>query len=231
MIAFVYALPEESRGLVGALADRARIGCSRDFLGRLGDREVVVLHTGMGVARARERFARLRNEHGKIRCVISAGYAGGLDPSLASGALLLGENYSDPRLLGIARQTLGNRCRVGALATSKAMLETCAAKAEVAKQTGALAVEMETAAIAEICREANLPLLSVRVISDTAGEELAVPFSVCFDSVRERPRTAALLGFLLAHPSRIPGFTRFVLTVSRAQRVLTAALLELAGAV
>lgn len=163
--------------------------------------------------------------------MISAGYAGGLDPSLASGDLLLGGNYSDPRLLAIARQTLGNRARAGALATSETMLETCAAKAEAAKRTGALAVEMETAAIAQSCREINLPLLSVRVVSDTANEELAVPFSVCFDSVRERPRTAALLGFLLTHPARIPRFTRFVRSITRAQRVLTAALLELAAAV
>jgi adenosylhomocysteine nucleosidase len=108
-------------------------------------------------------------------------------------------------------------------------LETPQAKAEFAKATGAVAVDMETATIAEQCRERGVPLLSIRVISDTARQELPVPFSVCFDVEKERPRVGALLAFLLRHPSRIRAFIRFVRTVGRARRLLSGALLDLVG--
>ena len=244
MIAFVFALPDESRNLVRALNGLAVSGAPAgpssphiagfprrpDIRGRLGSRDVLVVHTGMGMARACERMTRLTQEQPEIECVVSAGYAGGLDPGIPIGVPVLGENCSDPGLLAAAKTVLGERCLAGCLATSDAVLETCAAKTEFARQTGAIAVDMETAAVAEVCRGWGVPMLSVRVISDGVGEELAVPFSVCFDPETERPRPLALMGFLARRPWRIPAFAKFVGGINRARRDLTGILLELAAA-
>ena len=229
MIAITFALPEESKDLTQALCHPACTGSliPRAILGNLGSREVLVVHTGMGSERTREQIARLWKDHPKgIQCVISAGYAGGLDPKLPAGAIILAENYSDPELLAAARATLGEGCSVVTMKSIDSALETCAEKAGLASATGAAAVDMETATIAALCRDHGTPLLSMRVISDSACEELAVPFSVCFDARTQCPRTASLLWFLARHPSRIPGFVQFVTGINRARRKLTHALLE-----
>jgi adenosylhomocysteine nucleosidase len=227
MIAITFALPEESRDFAGSLRHPGVTGAPscEALLGNTGAGECLLFHTGMGQARARERVARLLREH-PVKRLISAGYAGGLDPALAAGSLFLARNYSDSRWLAQAQAALKGRARIGVLATAPNVLETRDEKARFARQTGADAVDMETAAIHALCLEHGVPMLSLRVISDPAGEELTVPFSVCFDAVTERPRPAALLGFLLRNPSRVTGFIQFALRMSRVRGVLTDALLR-----
>ena len=228
MIAVVFALPEESQDLTRALSNAARVGAPElaAVSGTLGQTPVLVVHTGMGQARALRGMQRLWDEF-RVQHVVSAGFAGGLDPQLQSGALLLGENHSNPELLSIAQSVFEERAVTGMLATGDAVLETVAAKAEFARQSGAAAVDMETAAVSGFCREHGIAILSIRVISDTAHDELPVPLSVWFDVAKQRPRPLALVAFLLRRPLRIPGFVRFVLSVNRARRVLTAGLIEL----
>ncbi|MEI6351893.1 MAG: hypothetical protein WCP06_12400 [Verrucomicrobiota bacterium] len=228
MIAVLFALPEESQDLVRALKHRARVGSAElaAVRGTLGAHEIVVAHTGVGRKRADAGMRRLWAEHHPDQ-VISAGFAGGLDPRLPKGALLLADSFSSPELLYTAQSLLKERASSGMMATCDDVLETPQAKTEFARQSGAEAVDMETAAVAAFCMETGVPLLAIRAISDTASDELPVPFSVWFDEASQRPRPLALVWFLVRHPSRIPRFVRFVQTINRARRILTGALLEL----
>jgi len=169
-------------------------------------------------------FWRRHADH-RVDCVIGAGFAGGLDLSLEAGELILANNYPD--CIAAAQAMLGNRTRVGPLVTVPSVLETPEAKAEVARESGAIAADMETATVAAFFHAKGIPFLALRTISDVAGEPIPVPSRVLFDAWAQKPRPRALLQFLLQHPSRMIPFMQFVLAIRRARKILTKALLEL----
>jgi adenosylhomocysteine nucleosidase len=200
MIVITCAVPHESADLRNALGV---------------NRAVTIAHTGIGTAAAERCVARLIAEH-HPRLLISAGYAGALDPGIAHGELFLATNFTTAELL-----TRPN-AKCGILTTQPRAAETAAEKAALARETGAQAVDMETSAIAEVCRARDVPLLSLRAISDTASAEIPVPLHVTYDLVRQRPRVAGLLAFLVRNPSRILPFARFVRGLTPAREAMTA---------
>ena len=226
-----FALPDESRDFVRLLADPLRLA-PRDHLspvaGKLCGHPVVVLHTGVGHAAACQHRLAAMLETGPFRAAISSGYAGGLAMDLRVADLLLGENHSDPGLLDAARAALrADSPHVGTLLTQPVAAETVAAKSALHADTRALAVDMETAWIASACAAANLPLLSLRVISDAADQPFPVPGHILFDAARQRPRYFALPLYLLLHPARVLPFVRFVRALPAARARLTRALTHL----
>lgn len=233
-VLFCFAVPDESRSFTRVLKKRrATRGDDPHPLptvcGEIGNRPVMVAHTGVGdTATARAYFEHLLT--GTIpppRVVISAGYAGALQPDLAVGNLVLGKNHSLPALLEAAHICLTCESpRVGVLLTELTAVETAKDKAALYATTGALAVDMETAWIAELCAQAGVPLLSLRVISDAADQDFPVPGRVLYDAVRQRPRYLALPAWLAAHPGRIAPFARFVRGLGPARATLTRALVK-----
>lgn len=226
MIAISFALPEESKGLVALLARRARQGAGPlpTITGWLGAKEVAIVHTGMGRVSAAGQLERFFAER-KPALLIAAGFGGALAPELQGADLVVGANYSDAGLVA-KMGALIERCRRGTLVTADEVIETRAAKAELAGRTGAICVDMETDEIARQCGLRHIPMLAVRAISDTAGEDLPVPARVWFDAARQRPRPAGLVGHLLLHPGKIAPFARFVRGINPARAALTRFLVE-----
>ncbi len=226
-----FAVPDESRLFAAGLENRrvARDGSHPlpTVYGELAGGPVMVVHTGVGDTRgAREHVARrLTETRSPVRAVVSAGYAGALHPGLAVGDLVLGANHSSPELLDAARLALaGESVRLAGLHTSPEAVETAGAKATLHRESGAFAVDMETAWIAEVCAAARLPILSLRVISDAADQDFPVPSQMLYDAVRQRPRYLALPGWLTLHPGRIAPFVGFVRGLGPARQRLTQAL-------
>ncbi len=190
---------------------------------------MAVVHTGVGDTPTGRLQLQAMLATADGGCwVISAGYAGGLSPGLRVGDLVLGRNYSDPGLLNVARLVLENEHpQVGTLLTQATAVERAADKAALHADTGALAVDMETAWIAEVCAEAGVPLLSLRVISDAAAQSFPVPGRILFNASRQRPRYVALPLWLLAHPSQVWPFVAFVRGLAPARARLTRSLQRL----
>ncbi len=119
-----------------------------------------------------------------IRGVISFGVAGGLDPSLKSGDVVVadevmaGENRwlagfaLNDDLIGKLTVGLGRRVVRGGLAGVEDVVVAQASKAALRNETGAAAVDMESHIAAAYAAEAGLPFAALRVISDPASRAL-----------------------------------------------------------
>ena len=104
------------------------------------------------------------------------------------------------------------------------IIESEAEREGWARETGARAVDMETAWIAAACEAHKLPLLSLRVISDTPSKPLPAPPEVLFDLEKQRPNITRLAAYLATHPAAFTHLRRFRQQIIVARRLLTAAL-------
>lgn len=167
--------------------------------GNLAGRRVAWCVAGVGRERA-ARAARLLIDGHRPRLVIAAGFAGGLDPALARGSLILpaavrGEADSTD-LLPLADAAAGGPT----LVTVDRIVHTPAGKAALAEATGAAAVDMETLAIAGVARAAGLPCRAVRVISDASADELPPDVTRLIEPQSAFRRAGSLLGTLGRRP-------------------------------
>jgi adenosylhomocysteine nucleosidase len=204
-------------GIVAALEAEARtLGPAmrrQDGLASLGDGALLVV-SGMGGELAAVAAHRLA-EAG-VSALLSFGLAGGLDPALDAGRVVL---PSEVISLGGARVATCAEWR-GRMARTIADLEPVADKAMLFRETGAAAVDMESLAIARVAAVYDLPFLAVRVIVDGAAE--ALPRAVAAAGRSGRLRILPLIGGLAAAPWDIAGLIRLARGYRTATRSLAA---------
>ena len=111
--------------------------------------------------------------------------------------------------------------------TADRVIDSAAERARLAQEHGAAAIDMETEWIAQACAAREIPMLSLRAISDTIAAPFPAPPEVLFDLERQRTNPWRLTGHLLTHPSAIVGLARFARQVALARTRLATALDEL----
>ncbi|HXA36505.1 MAG TPA: hypothetical protein VNW26_09255 [Steroidobacteraceae bacterium] len=171
-------------GVVAALEAEARtLGAAvrrRDGLSSVGDGALLAVG-GMGSALA--AIAARKLVDAGACALVSYGLAGGLDPTLSAGTVVLpgaivsrdgarlvtSAHWRDQLSLAIADQ---GPVAAGMLLTSSLPIDAVADKAAAFRETGAVAVDMESLAIAEVAAAHRLPCIAVRVIVDTAADVL-----------------------------------------------------------
>ena len=224
-------------GIVSALAAEARtLGPAARHgteLRQLSDGALLAVSgIGEGAAAAAARRLVLAG----ATALASFGMAGGLDPALICGAVLLPEEIvafdGVGSVTAISATSLQWRQRVraalpassiacgGRLLTSGRPLGRADAKAAAWRNSRAAAVDMESAAIAQVAGQAGLPFIALRVIVDTASDEL--PAAVMAASGGGRLRIGRLLAGLLRAPADTGALIRLSARYRIASRVLAA---------
>jgi len=138
---------------------------------------------GAGVLASREPAAsgqaRLAGTLAPPELVLTCGFAGGLNPDLKLGDVVF--ELSDPQLPAANSQLRAKLLAAGAkpvkIICTDRIATIVAEKIKLRAETGADAVEMESAAIQAVCAERGIPCATVRVISDTADEDLPLDFN------------------------------------------------------
>lgn len=124
---------------------------------------------------AAARAAALMIDGHRPRRLVSAGFAGGLDPALPRGCLVRPAAVTTEQAgtrIPLAHAGAGGAAAEPLVVSVTEVVATVAAKQALAARTGAAIVDMETHVIAKVAATAGLPCLGVRVVSDDASQTL-----------------------------------------------------------
>ena len=159
-----------------------------------GKTGITILHTGIGRQNAEKSLREFLATHSP-KLVLTSGFAGGLNPELKLGEVVfeisnrrdefhesqtekeIGDLIGDSWNSSLRDKLLASGAKPAKFFCGNRISTTVAEKKKLRAKTGADAVEMESAVIHAICRERGIPCATVRVISDTANEDLPLDFN------------------------------------------------------
>lgn len=206
---FVAAEPRELRGLLRHCEDVRPLDWPVRWSrgARLHGRQIVLIANGAGPERGAVAVEAARTRM-TASAVVSTGYCGALDPSLGVGDIFVATSVeSATGRFSAFVPTTPHPYSSGTLASISRVAATRAEK-ESLRSSGAGAVEMEAAGVAERVREWGKRLFVIRSVSDTADHS----FHIDFNRVLEpdgRIGTLRLLGEVVRNPmSALPELYR-----------------------
>jgi adenosylhomocysteine nucleosidase len=223
----VVALPEELSTLT---SKKIAKGCC-DFISD----SIAVAYSGAGAINARTASESLIAQ-GATR-LISWGCAAALNETLNPGDLVLADTLIDAENNPIAIQTDWHRqaknllstsatVHAGGLAESKTIVASSGDKKRLCAQTGAIALDMESVAIAKVAAQHKLPFLAIRTIADPANMDLPKAINYSLNNEGE-VALGKLLLFIALHPTELPGLIKLGLHFNAAKNTLKLAAKQL----
>ena len=245
-VGLICALPQEHAHLLTAMsASATREMAGVDFsIGELDGHSVVLSRAGMGKVNAALVATLLADRFG-CRAIAFSGVAGGLDPELRIGDVVIADRTiqhdagviegaglqvyqaghvpfinptaefgytADPSLLARVRGHLKGfaltplsrnagggdrppRIAYGTVLTGDQYLHCALTRDRLHADLGGHAVEMEGAAVSQVCESFGIPWLVIRALSDLAGSQSRFDFSAFVDEVSAQ--SAAIVRHLL----------------------------------
>lgn len=161
--------------------------------GIIGKNEVVLCESGVGKVNA-SRTTQLLIDNYDVDCIINIGCAGALKEQLNIGDIVIGKylvqhdfditkfNHdkgyipnvgikieSDKNLLGMFLNNIDSNVFVGTIATGDIFCTDKNMSLKIRNKFNADCVEMEGAAIAQVCYLCNIPFIIIRSISDVVN--------------------------------------------------------------
>jgi adenosylhomocysteine nucleosidase len=200
------------------------------YSGQIDGAEVVLLKSGIGKVNAAIGTTLLLDRF-KPSCVINTGSAGGFDPSLKVGDVVISDEVrhhdvdltvfgyeigqmarmpaaylADELLLKVAEESIAQfentACQRGLIATGDAFMSDPDHVERVRVNFPTMkAAEMEAAAIAQTCYRFDVPFLVIRALSDIAGQESNVSFDQFIETASEN--SAQMVLAIIARLSKL----------------------------
>lgn len=187
-----FAVPEEARPFQKSVVSNPHIAV-----------QVRMVVSGMGRRNAQAMIdAELKKERPGL--VLTCGYAGALNPELAMGQIVF---YADSKVPNASRlEALGGQAV--RFLHSDTIVVRAVDKARLRAESGADAVEMESSIIRAVCRDQGIPSATIRVISDTASQDMPLDFNALLtpDLKMNYLRLGAMI---LKNPQHIPTLWAF----------------------
>jgi adenosylhomocysteine nucleosidase len=216
----VVALPEELSTLTSKKIDK---GCCVFITDT-----IVLAYSGAGADNARAASELLLTQ-GAVR-LISWGCAAALSESLKPGDLILADTLIDAEgtqidihhdWIGLTDTLLSPHAKahIGSLAESLTIVATAKDKKHLHSQTGAIALDMESTAIAKVARQNDLPFLTIRTVADPVHMDLPKAINHSLNDEGD-VILAKLLAFIALHPTELPGLIKLGLHFNAAKNTL-----------
>ncbi|AJC74500.1 MTA/SAH nucleosidase [Pseudothermotoga hypogea DSM 11164 = NBRC 106472] len=187
MIAVVGVLPEEVKPLIDALSPRLQVSeiLKRPvFRGLIGTNEVLITSGCVGKVETACVVQALLDKFSPD-CVLLVGAAGALRQDILLGTLIAGTAYVEydfsPRvnvdsLINPSQEVFApllesSDVTCGIIASGDSFISSELVAKKIHENTGAICVDMDSAAAAKVCVENEKPFLSMKVIVDFAGSK------------------------------------------------------------
>ena len=214
------------------------------FIGQQAEGPYWLVHTGIGPESAKAAANAVLNRQ-PMALAISTGFAGALVPA-AIGDVIVGISVSSGWFNGAWNQMaqpiscdaaaistmravvarLGLTVRVGSVVSLSSVVCRASEKRAIGRLTGAVALDMESAALGMVAKEHGVPFMVFRTVSDLAGEDLPVDFNLFL----KPSGWVRCFGALMSHPSSLIGLNRLRRQSRLAADRLTAVCSAYAGA-
>ncbi len=177
---------------------------------------VLLAANGPGPKLAAQAVDAVR-EHAVVDGLVSTGFCGALAPGLAPCDIFVATEVLGA---GVASRPADSSrpYKTGKLLSIDRVASTIAEKTELRK-TGADAVEMEAAAVAERAEHWNIPLYIVRVVTDAADESFPLDFNQVRDPQGRFDRAKIILA-ALRRPKIFPALIQLSRRCTTAAQIL-----------
>ena len=245
MILLFYAFSREIAPFKRRLRNRAPLALDglRGFRAEIGGKEFAVVGHGIGHRRASEAARRALNSLPSAELVIGTGVVGALSSGLKPGDLVLSDRIltidgdgqmaeqviavSDSHLLTIGRSlaSAGISYSTGAILTSHRVLASGDEKRRAKENTGAIAVDMETAAIAAEATARGIPFVAIRAVLDEVDDDVVGAEMADADG---NVRPLAATSYLIRNPATMLKLPKMIRNLSRATASIADALTAIA---
>ena len=146
-----------------------------------------------------------------VNGIISTGFCGALDPALHVGDIVVSNDAAVASTAQFVRGEIFSADRVAVTAAEKRALRT---------RTGAAVVEMEAAAVKRKAGEWGVPFMCIRVVSDTAADDLPLDFNRFRNADGNFSRTRIALAAVARPFSAMPGLLELDRNCRRASQAL-----------
>lgn len=216
-VALVLSTEVEAEGLAKQLNDKVTTRCASfvEHAGQWCQRRVVLAESGLGAQAAAQATADVIAIHHPT-WIVSAGFAAALAGHLRRGHILMADRVADseghewtvglrldPRVVAEA-----NGLHVGRLLSVDRLVHDPGQKLALGREHAALACDMETKAVAEVCQREKTRFLSIRVMSDAVDDRWPPEIETLLDQRSWAGKLGAAAGAMWNRPAWVKDLLR-----------------------